>query len=427
MNTEQKLDLLLRTGAMLLGSGANSTRIEFGISEAVKITGLPPERVHLHLNLRTIMISVEDGERCLTKFRKVKHLGVNMRVINGIQVSLERLVAAQAGPDQLEAELNRVAGLGHMYPEWLILLTVGAATGAFCTVLGGAAPAILFATLGAATGLFVRRRMHHAGMNLYITVLAAATTSCLVAGLNLSLAAPLSEALTAAGLPVAAGTAPSLAVAACVLYLIPGVPLINSVDDLLDGYTLMGIGRATVATLTVLAITWGVVIGLNIWHIPNGDLPHARLPLAVYALCGGIAAAGFAILFNVPRRVLGACVAGGALAVLTRALLVGGQGIEVAATLGALAAGVWGVIWSHRLRVPAAVLAVPAVIPLVPGVFLYKALLGLLNINHVDSTQRAAALASVFEYGLKAGIIVAGLSVGVALPRMLNRYVMKLR
>ncbi len=267
MKTEDKLDLLLQTGALLLGSGANSTRIERAIFDAAKILKLPADHVHLHLNLRTIMISLDDEGRQVTKFRKVKALGVNMFIISGMQRALERMVAAGAPVSELESELKRVGKLGQAYPEWLILLAVGAADGGFCTVLGGSVSAILFAVLGTMAGLFVRRRLHHAGFNLYFTVMIAAITACLVASLNILCHAPVLGAFNAAGLNLAADTAPTLAVAASVLFLIPGVPLINTVDDLLDGYTMMGIGRATIAMLIVLSIACGVIVTLNLLNI----------------------------------------------------------------------------------------------------------------------------------------------------------------
>lgn len=267
MQTETKLDILLRTGALLLGSGANSTRIERAVFDAAKLLRIPATGVHLHLNLRTIMISLEDEGRTLTKFRKVKQLGVNMRIISGMQRALERLLRDNADPDALEPELDRVAGLGTVYPEWLILLAVGLADGAFCTVLGGSVSAILFAVLGTAAGLFVRRFLHHAGFNPYFTVMLATVTSCLVAALNIPAHGPLLETLNGLGLVCAPDTAPTLAIAASVLYLVPGVALINTCDDLLDGYTMMGLGRATIAMLLLFSVTSAMVLVLNLLDI----------------------------------------------------------------------------------------------------------------------------------------------------------------
>jgi uncharacterized membrane protein YjjB (DUF3815 family) len=105
----------------------------------------------------------------------------------------------------------------------------------------------------------------------------------------------------------------------------------------------------------------------------------------------------------------------------------GGLGIEAGATLGSLAAGTWGVLWTRRMDTSSAVLSVPAIIPLVPGVFSYKCLMNLMHINHVDPSQRASAISATFEYGLKAVVIVIGISLGVAIPRMVNLYLERTR
>ena len=165
------------------------------------------------------------------------------------------------------------------------------------------------------------------------------------------------------------------------------------------------------------------------------------LPLPAYFACGTVAAAGFAVLFNVPPQLLLVTALGGGLAVTTRGLLAidhsyalfgctlawKGLGIEAAAAIAALVAGTWGVLWSHRLVTPSSVLSVPAVIPLVPGVFAYKTLMNLVNINHVDASQRDAALVATFEFGLKASLIIIGIALGVSIPRMINRFAMRLR
>ena len=69
----------------------------------------------------------------------------------------------------------------------------------------------------------------------------------------------------------------------------------------------------------------------------------------------GIAALGFAILFNVPVRTLFACALGGAIAYGIRTLVVqfGPAGIAAATLVGATAVGFLGVVFGRRWRAPA--------------------------------------------------------------------------
>ena len=53
-------------------------------------------------------------------------------------------------------------------------------------------------------------------------------------------------------------TYPEIALGTSVLYLIPGVPFINGMMDLLDGFMLNGISRLMTAVMIVISITVGL-------------------------------------------------------------------------------------------------------------------------------------------------------------------------
>jgi len=55
----------------------------------------------------------------------------------------------------------------------------------------------------------------------------------------------------------------------CVLFLIPGVPLINAFTDLLDGNILNGMVRGVNALLFALAIAFGLLTTIIIYNL-NG-------------------------------------------------------------------------------------------------------------------------------------------------------------
>ena len=57
---------------------------------------------------------------------------------------------------------------------------------------------------------------------------------------------------------------PTTALSASVLYLIPGVPFINGMMDILDGYVLNGISRLMTAVMIVVAITVGLSFSLMV-------------------------------------------------------------------------------------------------------------------------------------------------------------------
>lgn len=137
----------------------------------------------------------------------------------------------------------------------------------------------------------------------------------------------------------------------------------------------------------------------------------------------GFAAAGFAILFNVPARtlwvifLLGAF--GGALKFLT--LNIGG-GIILGSFLGAVLVGFLSIGAAHFRHAPPFVFAIPAVIPMVPGAYAYRMMLGIIHLTgDLDQAVFLQLLQQSIDNGLKAFFVLMALSLGVSAPMLLTR------
>ncbi len=131
-----------------------------------------------------------------------------------------------------------------------------------------------------------------------------------------------------------------------------------------------------------------------------------------------IPAVGFAMVFNVPQRALIYCAVGGAIGHGSRYLMMHfGLPIEWATFFAATLVGMIGVHWSHRFLAHPKVFTVAALIPMVPGVFAYKAMIAMVEINHLGYSPEL--IATCMENFLKAMFIIAGLAVGLAVPGLL--------
>ncbi|WP_257274859.1 threonine/serine exporter family protein, partial [Endozoicomonas sp. SESOKO4] len=78
--------------------------------------------------------------------------------------------------------------------------------------------------------------------------------------LSIASAAFVASTLSGLGLVFHWGHSREIAVATSVLFLIPGVPLINGVIDLLHGHIIVGQARVTHGIVIALAIAMGIVI-----------------------------------------------------------------------------------------------------------------------------------------------------------------------
>ena len=133
------------------------------------------------------------------------------------------------------------------------------------------------------------------------------------------------------------------------------------------------------------------------------------------AVLSAVPAVGFGMAFNVPLRILGFCAAFGALGRGLRYLLVeAGLPIAWSTLLAAAAVSFLGVLVAQRLRAHPKVFTVAAVIPMVPGVPMYTALLALSQIQRLGVTYEL--MATALTAALDASFIVAALAVGLAVP-----------
>ncbi len=150
-------------------------------------------------------------------------------------------------------------------------------------------------------------------------------------------------------------------------------------------------------------IAWAVLIENGIW--------------------AGVAALGFAILFNVPLRALFACAACGTAGYLVRSTLVdlGGASVEAATLLSAISVAFLGVASGKRWRAPAPVFIIPGVIPLVPGALAFRTMIGVLTLVTSHAVPDQGLVAETALNLVKTILIVGAIAGGIGVPRLLLR------
>lgn len=137
----------------------------------------------------------------------------------------------------------------------------------------------------------------------------------------------------------------------------------------------------------------------------------------------GLAGIGFGILFNVPERTLKLifvmAAAGGAFKLVVMQF---GGGIISASFLGAVVVGFLSIYAAHLRHSPPFVLAIPAVIPMVPGTLAYRAMLGVIRLTGEQNNDVFVQLMhNTIDNGLKAFFVLLALSLGVSMPMLLTR------
>ncbi|MBC8160883.1 MAG: threonine/serine exporter family protein, partial [Roseiflexaceae bacterium] len=166
------------------------------------------------------------------------------------------------------------------------------------------------------------------------------------------------------------------AISASVLFLVPGVPMVSSIADLFRGDTVSGVARLASAVLLVVAIAAGLWAMLLLTQAQI-DFTPGRLDLLLLAVpLAALATAGFAIMFDVPYRVLlPAALVGGAGYAVYRLAGLAGLPSGAAAFLAGLMISLLSELLARVLRMPTSMFSIPGFLPLVPGAAAFRALL----------------------------------------------------
>lgn len=138
---------------------------------------------------------------------------------------------------------------------------------------------------------------------------------------------------------------------------------------------------------------------------------------------GGCASTGFAILFNVPRRLLFTIFGMGMVSLLIKTVGLECLGLHIilVSLLCAASIGIVGLLFSVFKKTPPLILCVPSVIPLIPGVFMYNAIIGIIKLATVSGNEFNILFVQTAHNVLNATFILMCLAIGVIMPNLIMR------
>ena len=139
-------------------------------------------------------------------------------------------------------------------------------------------------------------------------------------------------------------------------------------------------------------------------------------------LFAAIAAIGFSAISNPPRRAYLYCAVVAAVGHSVRFLLMGFAGWHIvpASTLAALLIGMLAVLVSPKSRIPAETYLYPSLLPMIPGIYAYKAFGALVMCLYHGTESSFLHYFYLFaDNGLTCFFILLGMVVGATLPMFL--------
>ena len=132
----RKLDLLLRTGKILVESAADTNRIVRNMNRVAAYLGLPEENLHIDVTYTMLVVNLSDESHSYSKFQKCEKHGINMTAISEISKLSWRAIEEDYSLDRYEEELEKIKSKKRNYTPYLVAIGAGFACGGFCKLFG---------------------------------------------------------------------------------------------------------------------------------------------------------------------------------------------------------------------------------------------------------------------------------------------------
>jgi len=391
----ESLDLALRIGEVLLSSGAGAADVSAAMLSVTRACGVRHVSADVTFVDLTLRYQPSSDGPVAVQIRRVIQRGVDYAELTEVDETANELIAGRVTRAEARHKVAQIVSSGHVRRRWAVTLGWGVMGTGIALTLGGSWVVCLRAFLAAVAIDWTRRLLPLHRIPAFYQQSAGGFVATVIA-------------VTASATHLEVN--PSRVVTAGIVMLLAGVGIMGATQDALTGFPLTASARLLDAMLNTMGIIAGVSAGLALGDLLGVGLasfsPGAAGPAeaGVTVFGAAIAAAAFAFASYAPLRSLAAVAV---VAALGQAVLLTVDTAELGRTWGSAAAaitiGAVCYLAAGRFRVPPLVVVVPAIVPLLPGLDIYRGL-ALLAEGKDGVLQLAAAFATALA--LAAGVIL---------------------
>jgi uncharacterized membrane protein YjjP (DUF1212 family) len=352
-----------------------------------------------------LQMQSEDKDARLISQVPADPAGVNMKRVASAMRAMEEIGAGRLAPS---AAMETIGAISRAPPAplWLFVIAAAAGAVALSVIFGLEHPsAALLIFVSAATGAALRRGLAQYTENIFIQPFCAALLAGIVGALAVRY--QLSSSLRL------------VAVCPCMI-LVPGPHILNGALDLINGRIHLGAARLIYATLVLVAISTGLLLGLAALGVSLPvDQAGRAVPFWEDVIAAGVAVFAYSVFFSTPLDLLTWPVAVGMMAHALRwgTLVI----LDTSAATGAfVASAVVGLILTpvaHRWHMPWAAIGFASVVSMMPGSNLFRMASGLLEIAGSTGTSLDLISATIAD-GVAALTVTLAISFGLLTPKL---------
>ncbi len=249
-NIEESINLLLEISSLLMSSGANTKRVIDSLNRFAQALHFKSHALISHKSIIMTLIDIRTKES-YTVVTQIPKYTVDLTIVSDISRASWKAIDSKWNYQKINQKITAIKNK-KKYPLWIELVMVSLAGAGFAKLFGGDYLNMSLAFLATFIGLFVSKKLHNFAVNVYVRVFIASLTA---------------SGIAAIGVIFFIGSKPEIALATSVLFLVPGVPLINSFNDLYNNHILNGLVRFVNGFLVVLSIGLGLISIMLLFNI----------------------------------------------------------------------------------------------------------------------------------------------------------------
>lgn len=397
------LDLCLRIGEALLANGAGAADVTATMRAVAHYLGMRTTDIDVTYTQVSMSYQYDPSAPTLVMIRQVQQRHIDHHDLTQVDHLVRDLLAGRIDLYLARTQMATLLSVPASLPRWAVTLSSGLMAASVAMFLGGSWLVVLIALLAAVVIDRVMLALRRKRIPMFYEQVAGGVV-----------ATGFAVAAAALDLPVD----PSLVVTASIIMLLAGIGFMGALQDALTGFHLTASARILEALLATSGIIAGVSGGLSfarLFGLEIGRLEPGRSSLqdlVVVIVGSGICAAAFALSTYAPwRALLPIAVVGGVAATIYQGVIEADLGRTWAAGIAAFFIGLVAYAVSARVRVPPLVIVVPSLVPLLPGLLIYRGL------------SLLSAGGPLTSAGLLAMVTAASVALALASGVLLGEYV----